>query len=372
MGGILIQLFGLFMEFTMYRYLYDKKTKNRTTMKTKLLLLLFVSLIWACGSEYKSKDESVFSPEETAPEYEDPGMEKEVSEAVLNEQAAFGVKKQEGKQKVPPGNKTSNFKNPLEYLADTLYLNSVRLSKKFIKTADLRFKVENVEKTTRTIEWLTLRLGGYIQQSEIRSNDLSNRHIELSGDSIMEVTEYYVNNNMIIRVPNIYFDSTLSEIAKEHIYLNHRQVKTEDVSTIFLRNKLKEEKRTEYEKRIQKAVDKAPRKLDDIVTAERQASELADIAIDKKIDNYKLQDRIDFSTISLNFYQSNDIHKEHVKNNRLRAFQPSFWQRAGKALQVGWKAVLEIIIGLLYLWPIYLIAIGIYYLIKYIRMRMKK
>jgi hypothetical protein len=188
----------------------------------------------------------------------------------------------------------------------------------------------------------------------------------------MEVLEYYVDNNMVIRVPSIYFDSVLAEIAKEHIYLDHRQVKTEDVSTIFLRNKLKEEKRTEYEKRIQKAVDKAPRKLDDIVMAEKQASDLADIAIDKKIDNYNLQDKIDYSTIALNFYQANTIHKEFVENTRLTEYQPSFWQRALKALQVGWKVVLEIVIGLLYLWPLYLIAIGVIYLIRYLRTRIKK
>ncbi len=341
-------------------------------MKTKLLLIILLVSFWACSSKFdESKSESM-PYDETTTDMEEPAYETEKTEEALNEQSAFATVQQERTKKVTTSDKTGNFRNPLEYLADTLYLNSVRLSKKFIKTADLRFKVENVEKTTRTIEQLALKLGGYIQHSQIRSNYVTSRNIEVSSDTIMEVLEYYVDNNMVIRVPSIYFDSVLTEIAKEHIYLDHRQVKTEDVSTIFLRNKLKEEKRTEYEKRIQKAVDKAPRKLDDIVMAEKQASDLADIAIDKKIDNYNLQDKIDYSTIALNFYQANNIHKEFVENTRLTEYQPGFWQRAWKALQVGWKVVLEIIIGLLYLWPLYLIAIGVIYLIKYLRTRIKK
>jgi hypothetical protein len=343
-------------------------------MKTKLVLIIAVMFVWACGSKYE-KDEAEMPGYEgyDAPmEESEDVLESKKTEAFYNEPTAMATTKNERTRKATTSNKIGNFRNPLEYLADTLYLNSVRLSKKFIKTADLRFKVENVEKTTRTIEKLALKLGGYIQQSQISSNYVSSRNIEVSSDTIMEVLEYYVNNNMVIRVPSIYFDSVLTEISKEHIYLDKREVKTEDVSTIFLRNKLKEEKRTEYEKRIQKAVDKAPRKLDDIVMAEKQASDLADIAIDKKIDNYQLQDKIDFSTISLNFYQANNIHKDFVENTRLTEYQPSFWQRAWKALQVGWKVILEIVIGLLYLWPLYLIAIGVIYLIKFIRRRMKK
>ncbi len=355
--------------------MFYSKILKLTKMKTKLLLIIVTITIWACSSKYEeSPTESMTYDKSGVEMNEEPAYENEKTDAFYSEQSAVTTPKLEGKKRATTSNKTGNFKNPLEYLADTLYLNSVRLSKKFIKTADLRFKVNNVEKTTQTIERLALRLGGYIQQSQIKSNYVSSRNIEKSSDTIMEVLEYYVDNNMIIRVPSIYFDSVLAEIGKEHIYLDRREVKTEDVSTIFLRNKLKEEKRTEYEKRIQRAVDKAPRKLDDIVMAEKAASDLADIAIDKKIDNYKLQDRIDFSAISINFYQSNNIHKELIENTRLSEYQPSFWQRAWKALQVGWKVVLEIIVGLLYLWPLYLIAIGVFYLVKYIRerMRMKK
>lgn len=339
-------------------------------MKNSILLFLFIVAFWSCGGKSESGTHADFYSEDAKVESAEPELLESMEEMQVANEAVFETKTKKAaiSNKKESGN---NLQNPLNYLADTLYLQNVRLSKKFIKTADLRFKVENVQQSTNNIERLALKIGGYIQQSQIRSNYVSSKSIEVSPDTVMDVLEYYVDNNMVIRVPSIYFDSVLAEISKEHIYLDRREVKTEDVSTVFLRNKLKEEKRTEYEKRIQKAVDKAPRKLDDIVMAERQASELADIAIDKKIDNYKLQDRIDFSTIVMNLYQANDIHKELVENTRLSEYQPNFWQKAWKALRTGWKAILEIIIGLLYVWPLYIVAIGVYYLIKYLRKRMK-
>lgn len=342
-------------------------------MKIKLLMLIIIALSWSCSSNSEKSTNESAPYEEYKNEEESPSSytyDEEVQ--AVNEQERSLQKSKDISSEATAEKTTSYFNKTENGSSDTLYLKSVRLSKKFIKTANLRFKVDNVEKTTHTIEQLALKTGGYIHQSSIQSTTLRTKEIEKSADSIIEIVEYKIENRMIIRVPDIYFDSILSEVAKLHVYLNHREVKTEDVSTTFLRNKLKEEKRTEYEKRIQKAVDKAPRKLDDIVMAERQASELADIAIDKKIDNYQLQDRMDFSTIELNFYQSNSIYQEIVENTRLAEYQPNFWQKAWKALQVGWKIILEIIIGLLYLWPLYLLAIGVYYLVRLIKGRMKK
>jgi hypothetical protein len=229
-----------------------------------------------------------------------------------------------------------------------------------------------VEQSTNLIETLAKKVGGYVQQSNIKSNYVSGRSVELSQDTMLTVFEYYVDNHLIIRVPNIYFDSALDEIAKMHIYLDYRDIKTQDVSTIFLRNKLKAEKKAEYEKRIQRASDMVTRKLDDIVEAERQASELADIVIDKKIENYELQDRIDYSTLTLDIYQANSVYQQRVENTKLYEFQPNFWQKAWEAIRTGWNAILIVIIGLLYLWPLYLLAILVYYGIKFFRKKLRK
>ncbi len=342
-------------------------------MKIKLFIFILLVFNWSCGPSAEEMANKSSEAINTSPTDE---LSKADTVAAYSEQSPISseeTKKADMSvtdQKL--ANKSVTIKQNPETLSDTLYLKNVRLSKKFIKTAELKFKVKNVEKVTQTIEELTLKLDGNVQQSQIRSNYVSTRDIEISQDTVMKVIEYYVDNNLIIRVPSLYFDSVLNEISKLYIYLDSRDVKTEDVSTIFLRNKLKGEKRTEYEKRIQRASDQGNRKLDDIVEAERTASDLADIAIDKKIANYELQDKIDFSTITINMYQANTVNKEFVQNTTLSEYQPSFWRKAMNAVRTGWEVILNIFIGLLYLWPLYLLAILVYYLIKAIRKRFNK
>jgi len=306
-------------------------------------------------SEEMDKSSAAYSPEDGAVNEK---AKKDITSPSINEQ----TKKETG----------FSLSQDLERQSDTIYLKNVRLSKKFIKTADLKFKAKKVENTTHVIEKLAIDLGGYVQQSEINSTVNLQRNIELSSDTMLSVSEYYVYNNLIIRVPCIYFDSVLNFIAKQHIYLDYRKVQTLDVSTTFLRNKLKAEKNSEYEKRIQKLSDQNVRRLNDNVNAETQAAELADKAIDKKIENYELQDKIDFSTVSMNIYQANSVFEERVKNTQLKQYKPGFWKRAWDAILGGWNIILEILIALIYLWPIYLLLILIYIGIKYFRNRFMK
>jgi hypothetical protein len=345
-------------------------------MKNFVFLLIIGIIGFSCSqSADKSTDsyrsDSISAPTQVSQEMEKSAPSYASDEGGVNEKAKMesdAINTGESAKKTSSFSLTQN----MGTLSDTVYLQNVRLSKKFIRTADLRFKVKQVEEATHKIEKLARDLNGYVYQSDIKSNRFSERNIELSPDSMQVVFEYVIENNLIIRVPNIHFDSIMNVIAKMHIFIDYRTVKTEDVSTTFLRNKLKAEKNAEYEKRIQRASDQGSRRLDDIVEAERQASEMADMAIDKKIANYELQDRIDFSTISLNIYQASSVYKETVKNTRLRSYQPNFWQRAWEAIRTGWNIILDIIIALIYLWPLYLLAVLIYFGIKYIRRWMKK
>jgi hypothetical protein len=102
-------------------------------MKTKLVLMIMLVTLLACSSKYdESKNESM-PYDETVTEMEEPAYETEKSEELYNEQLAVATSEQERTRKATTSNKTGNFRNPLEYLADTLYLNSVRLSKKIYK-----------------------------------------------------------------------------------------------------------------------------------------------------------------------------------------------------------------------------------------------
>src|SRR5690349_20956128 len=87
---------------------------------------------------------------------------------------------------------------------------------RLIKTADYRFKVENVKKSTEAIELALKKYPAYISAS--------NLHLE---NPILE-------NKMTIRVQSQYFNDLLKEIDSQAKFVNFREVKTNDVAKEFV------------------------------------------------------------------------------------------------------------------------------------------
>jgi len=252
-------------------------------------------------------------------------------------------------------------------LTDTSYLNFKLTDKKIIKIASLKFEVQNVEKTTEIIEDLARKYDGYTSLSKLTSYQTNSDEIELSEDSVLRVYEYYVVNSMTIIVPKQNFDNILKELSKVYIYLDYREITTEDVSISFLRNKLKAINKLYYEERINNAVDKKGKNINDIVNAEQQASNLGEKAIDDKIANFTLQDKIDYSRITINMYQSASICNEKAKNTDLSVYKPPFFRSAYKSIKSGWDFMLQFFVLLLNLWPLILFVCIIIFGYKYFR-----
>ena len=70
--------------------------------------------------------------------------------------------------------------------------------------------------------------------------------------------------------------------------------------------------------------------------------------------NY-LKNQVSLSTINLNIYQN---------VNGPVAKQPGFFKKIGRAFGEGWGVFLDILIGLVYLWPVILILSLLFYLLR--------
>ncbi len=90
---------------------------------------------------------------------------------------------------------------------------------KFIRTADLKFKVKSVIKSTYNIEEITSRQGGFVTYTNLTSSIDKITPTAVSADSSLETTQYTVTNSITLRVPNIKLDTTLKEISKNIDYL---------------------------------------------------------------------------------------------------------------------------------------------------------
>ena len=240
--------------------------------------------------------------------------------------------------------------------------------RKFIRTADLRFKVDNVLKATYSIENIAQQFGGFITFTNLNSNIDSKTTVAVSQDSSLESTYYTVNNHLILRVPNTQLDTTLKSIAVLINYLDHRIIKAEDVSLLLLSNKMEQDRIKNSERRLTKAIDDRGRKLRETTEAEDQLLQMQEQSDRAKLANLTLEDKIAFSTVDVSIYQRQSVYREVISNEKnIDAFKPGTGSRIINALKSGWIILDSILIFVIQLWSLILIAIVVYIVYKIIR-----
>jgi len=233
-------------------------------------------------------------------------------------------------------------------------------NRKLIKTANLRFKVRNVENATQQIEQVTSRFGGFILSSSIKNNIYTYDEYRVSKDSMMVVGVNNIENNITLRVPEYYLDSALFYIGKIWIKLDERTINAEDVTIKILSNELRAKLYQKTATHINTAADKNQNRLNDVVNAEQTAANYLENTINKKIENLELQDKIDYSTITLSLYQDKVLYKEMIANVDTEQYAQSFGSEMVDSLAFGWKIFKAFLLFLVKCWSLILISIIIF------------
>jgi hypothetical protein len=230
---------------------------------------------------------------------------------------------------------------------------------KFIRTADIKFKVRNVVKSTYAIENATQKFGGFVTYTNLQSTIQDQIKTKISQDSTLETTKYTVENNITIRVPNTQLDTVIKTIAKQIDFLDFRVIKADDVSLKLLSNQLSQKRNANNEKRVEKAIDTKGKKINDIMEAENTLANQKEANDNSIIDNLSMQDQINFSTITLQLYQNETIKQEITASEKdSNAYKPNLGIQIIDSLKSGWYILEAIFVFLLNLWPFILIAFG--------------
>jgi hypothetical protein len=238
-------------------------------------------------------------------------------------------------------------------------------TRRFIRTADLKFKVKSVIKSTYDIENITNRQGGFVTYTNLTSNINNVTTTAVSADSSLETTYYTVTNSITLRVPNTKLDTTLKEISNNIDYLDFRIIKAEDVALQILSNNLTQKRSAKNEERLTNAIDNREKKLNETTVAEEILLSKQEQADNAKISNLSLTDQIKFSTINLSIYQRQTIKRELISNDKnIDAYEPGFGTKLLDALKYGWDILETFIVFLTKLWGLFLFAIVVYFIYK--------
>ena len=244
---------------------------------------------------------------------------------------------------------------------------------KFIRTADLKFKVKSVIKSTYNIEDLAARQGGFVTYTNLTSNIDEHESEKISRDSLLVTTRFTVTNTITLRVPNTRLDSTLKEIAKNIDFLDYRIIKADDVALQLLSNNLTINRSGKNETRLTKAINNRGKKLKETTEAEEVLLNKQEQADQAKISNLSLRDQLNFSTINLIIYQPQTIKHELISNDeRKKEYEPGLGTKTVDALLNGWDILEAVLVFIINLWGLILIGGVVFLIYKLYRIKFKK
>lgn len=230
-------------------------------------------------------------------------------------------------------------------------------ARKVIRTADLKMKVKDVTKSTYAIENVVDKFGGFVTFTDLKSIINEKNETRVSQDSILETTKYTVENDIVIRVPNTKLDTVLQSLRKEINFLDSRKITQEDVSLQILANKMAVNRSATNEKRLEKAIDTKGKKLNQIVEAEENLASKKEENDNKTLNNLAIDDKINFSTITISLYQREMIKNElYASEKNINKYRPHLGLQILDSLKTGWFMLEGIIAFIVQLWALILIG----------------
>ncbi|HYG52903.1 MAG TPA: DUF4349 domain-containing protein, partial [Flavobacteriales bacterium] len=211
---------------------------------------------------------------------------------------------------------------------------------KLIRTADLRFQVNDLEKSSDAIERLAKENGAYISTANLSSTNAES------------------NNTVTIRVPNAQFDALLKSICRESVFMERKNVSTQDVTEEYIDIEARLKTKKEVEARYIEILKTKAKTVEDVLKAEEQIRVIREeIEAREGRLNY-LKNQVSYSTIVVQVYQQIEYRENPAE------VTDSFGNKAKSGFGQGWDVVKNIIVGIITLWPLWILVAGLYMVIR--------
>jgi len=229
---------------------------------------------------------------------------------------------------------------------------------KIIKTADMRFRVKNVQNTKEQLSQTIKAQGGTVAEFSIESIIQETQKVKQSVDSLKEITSYRTEGYLVANVPAEKLDDFTNTVAKMAVFVDNQSLKLDDQSLAYLGNRMKAGNRIEAANQMNKVAGKKSASVETSLN-------IKDDYVDKKLQNLSIDNRVKYSTITLQFYQDNTIKTTVVANDDIYDYKPAFGNRLWMGIINGWTIFKELIIGLANIWALILTGVAIFFLIRY-------
>ena len=152
-------------------------------------------------------------------------------------------------------------------------------------------EVKNVYESTISIEKYLKEKGGFVTNSNLKSNIISEDSYDISSEKAMLIKKFSIDNQMQVRVPTEKLGDFLQFIHKQNLFLNHRTITAEDVTANIKLAKLEESRI----KKTENNISKIKNDKDKVQLADQNLSENNQ----QQVANFDMEDQLKYSTIDI-------------------------------------------------------------------------
>ncbi|PBQ32449.1 hypothetical protein CNR22_11935 [Sphingobacteriaceae bacterium] len=235
----------------------------------------------------------------------------------------------------------------------------------FARTADIRFRVKSVLDASDRIEDLVKGCGGYISLSNLSSQINYSSSVKFKEDSLAEITHYTTVNTITLRVPNKELDSVVRCISKLAVFIDSRRLTADDLKLSLYANSLSEKRYHTYESKVANKIQKSKNDLKQELKGEEEVLKVQTLADNTMLDSYVLSDKINYATLSLDLYQTEQVSilKRAIESTPV-LFEPSFLSQLKSAFISGFELLQNLVLFLIRSWGLWIVLIIVFILFK--------
>ena len=208
---------------------------------------------------------------------------------------------------------------------------------KLIKRGEVRYQVKNVVEFTEEIQSTVQQMGGYISSLQFENNP------------------YNITNTFTIKIPQDKFNAIIDSLNNQVLLVDYENISTQDVTEEFVDLQARLQTKLEIKSRYETILRKKATTVKDILEAEQKIGEIQEeIEANQGRYNY-LKQHVALSTVVVKLFQK--VKYVAQPNSE----KESFFSKSIKGFNNGWSLIESLIIGLISLWPILLIIVGIWF-----------
>lgn len=229
--------------------------------------------------------------------------------------------------------------------------------RKFIRTASANFRVKDVYVAALGIEDTVASHGGFVVKNEIGSGSLRTERQPIGNGKLIELNEYTVQGQLLVRVPSARTQEFLRAIAGHVVFLDERKYAAHDAQFDLLRQQLEAQRSQETQAELGDAIREGGKlaQRTDAIAMRGDARGARDAAL---LAKKEFEDQVAFSTIALSLRQPSRVLQSELVDvdSALRQLRPGFASQLKQRLRGGWEGTLDVLLALAGLWPLWLVA----------------